>query len=193
MPGNTGDTKQTEPNVVQLCVVKIEKGYDALALHNRSVGDSIWAKVRYLERESYRNDKSIVAVRFMKANVFKDIGMFDESLVAGEDFDLHNRIVVAGYKWAHVDAIENHIGEPKNIRDVWNKFYYYGRTIKRYRSKNKSIANKQLKFFRPTFIKLQKDLIKKPHLLIAFWFYMLVKYAAGFCGSVVGAPKGLIK
>ena len=40
-----------------------------------------------------------MAVRFMKREVFESVGMFNEALVAGEDFDLHNRIVSAGYKW----------------------------------------------------------------------------------------------
>ena len=94
-----GPDYELELDVIEKCVAKIAEGYDALALHNRSVGDSLWAKVRYIERESYRNDNSIVAVRFMKRNVFQDVGMFDESLVAGEDFDLHNRMVSADYKW----------------------------------------------------------------------------------------------
>lgn len=179
-------------DVVEKCVEKAEENnYDALATHNRSKGDSIWAKVRYYERESYRNDNSIVAVRFMKRDVFKNVGMFDESLVAGEDFDLHNRIVEAGYKWAHVDAVENHIGEPRNIIEVWNKFYYYGRTIKRYRKKNSSRARQQLAFFRPSFKKVQMKLLKHPHLFILFWIYMSIKYFAGFVGTIAGPPNSL--
>lgn len=180
-----------EKDVIRTCVGLIAKGYDALALHNRSIGESIWAKVRYYERESYQNDSSIVAVRFMKRGVFKKLGGFDESLVAGEDFDLHNRLVAAGYKWTHADAVENHIGEPKNIREVWKKFYYYGRTINRYQQKNRPIAKQQLVFFRPSFKKLQTKLLKTPHLFIAFWFYMLIKYTAGFIGTLKGAPSEL--
>jgi glycosyltransferase involved in cell wall biosynthesis len=180
-----------ESDLIEKCVAKIAEGYDALALHNRSVGDSIWAKVRYLERESYRNDNSIVAVRFMKREVFAGVGMFDESLVAGEDFDLHNRMVQAGYKWAHVDAVENHIGEPRNIIEVWNKFYYYGRTIRRYQQKNKGAAKEQLVFFRPSYRKIHGELLRSPTLFITFYVYMFVKYFAGFCGMVRGAPKSL--
>lgn len=180
-----------EPDVISKCVNKAEEGYDALATHNRSKGDSIWAQVRYYERESYRNDNSIVAVRFMRSDVFKDVGMFDETLVAGEDFDLHNRIVKSGYKWEHVDAIENHVGEPKNIIEVWNKFYYYGRTIKRYQQKNTENARKQLAFFRPSFKKVQIILLKKPYLFVFFWVYMVVKYTAGAFGMIAGPPNNI--
>lgn len=182
-----------EPDVIEKCVVKIAEGFDAVATHNASRGDSIWAKVRYLERESYRNDDLIVAARFMKRNVFESVGMFDENLVAGEDFDLHNRIVEAGYKWCHADAVEYHLGEPKNIREVWRKFYYYGRTINRYRKKNKAVSKSQLVFFRPSFKRINIELLKKPKLFITFYFYLLVKHLAGAAGMIKGAPHNLSK
>lgn len=182
-----------EPDVIEKCVNKIKEGYDALAVHNRSKGESLWAQVRYLERESYRNDDTIVAVRFMRRSVFKNIGMFDEDLIAGEDFDLHNRIVQAGYKWKHVDAVEYHLGEPKNIREVWEKFYYYGKTIKRYQEKNKAIAKKQFVFFRPSFLRILRSLILRPNLFIAFFVYIFVKNTAGFVGILYGYPGDLKK
>jgi glycosyltransferase involved in cell wall biosynthesis len=35
-----------EPDVIQKCVDVIGAGFDSIAVHNRSVGDSVWAKVR---------------------------------------------------------------------------------------------------------------------------------------------------
>ena len=186
-----GPDYELEADVLQKCMDKINQGFDALALHNRSVGGSIWAKVRYLERESYRNSNEIVAVRFMKASVFKSAGMFDENLVANEDFDLHKRIENAGFKWSHVDAIENHLGEPENILEVWNKFYYYGRTIGRYMKKNQDTSKKHITLFRPSFKKFYFELFKTPKLLLAFHVYFLVKGLAGICGLLVGTPKNL--
>jgi hypothetical protein len=143
-----------------------------------------------LERESYRDDQTIVAVRFFRREVFKALGMFDESLVAGEDFDIHNRLVAQGYRWSHVDAIENHIGEPKTLREVWGKFYYYGRTIKRYRQKNQAIAKKQLVIFRPSYRKIIRD-VKQQGLLTPFVVYHFTKYFAGAVGMLVGPPASL--
>lgn len=180
-----------EKDLVEKAVQKISEGFDAVALHNRSLGESIWAKVRYHERESYRNDSSVVAVRFMKREVFSSVGMFDEHLVAGEDFDLHNRIVKAGYRWTHLDSVEVHIGEPKTAMDVWKKFFYYGRTIQRYRKKNKMISKEQFLFFRPSFKKVQKDLLKFPKLFFYFYLYLFIKYTAGLCGMLFGPPKNL--
>ena len=185
-----GAEYELEEDVVQKCVDKIAQGYDALALHNRSWGDSIWAKVRYLERESYRNDKEVVAVRFFKREVFEAVNGFDENLVANEDFDLHNRIVAKGYKWSHVDGIEKHLGEPENLLEVWNKFFYYGRTIGNYMKKDKQNSKKHVKIVRPSFKKIYSKL-NTPKLFLAFWVYMFVKFVAGGLGYLAGPPKKL--
>jgi glycosyltransferase involved in cell wall biosynthesis len=173
-----------EPDVIQKCVDKIVAGFDAVAIHNRSVGESIWAKVRYLERESYKGDDSVVAVRFFKREVFAKVGGFDENLVANEDFDLHNRIVEAGYKWTHADAVEDHLGEPKNLGDVWNKFYYYGKTMGNYMSKYQN-HRKHVRIFRSSFSVFYKELFRNPKLFVAFLIYMSTKTLAGASGYIV--------
>jgi glycosyltransferase involved in cell wall biosynthesis len=181
-----------EPDVIQKCVDVIELGFDSIAVHNRSVGDSVWAKVRYLERESYKGDDTVVAVRFFKREAFEAINGFDETLVANEDFDLHNRMEKAGYKWSHVDAVEDHLGEPANIGEVWNKFYYYGRTIGNYMKKSKS-NSKHIKIMRPSYNKFYKELAKQPKLFVAFYIYMATKFIAGGLGYLRGVPKELKK
>ena len=180
-----------QPDVLQKCVAKIAEGFDAVALHNRSKGDSIWAKVRYLERESYKNDETVVAVRFFRREVFEKVGGFDETLIANEDFDLHNRIVDAGYRWAHADAVEEHLGEPKSLGEVWKKFYYYGRSIGNYIKKDKSRNSKHIKIIRPSFAKIYPELRKDWKLFIAFYIYMATKFIAGGFGYVVGPQKFL--
>lgn len=183
---------ELEPDVIEKCVAKIQEGYDAVAIHNRSHKSGIWSQVRYYERESYRGDNTVVAVRFWKREVFEAVGGFDENLVANEDFDLHNRIVERGYRWTHVDAIEVHLGEPKNILEVWNKFYYYGRTIGNYIKKDKQ-NKKHINIIRPSFRNIYKMMYKEGgiSLFCAFWMYMGVKFIAGGVGYLVGPPKTL--
>lgn len=184
---------QLQPDVLTKCVDKINQGFDALAVHNRSKGDSIWAKVRYLERESYKNDNTVVAVRFFRREVFEKVGGFDESLIANEDFDLHNRIVDAGFTWSHVDALEEHLGEPKNLAEVWKKFYYYGRSIGNYIKKDKQKNQKHIKIFRSTFEQIYPELIKDWKLFCAFYIYMTVKFIAGGLGYLRGPQQFLEK
>ncbi len=180
-----------QPDVLAKCVDKIEQGFDALAIHNRSKGESIWAKVRYLERESYKNSQTVVAVRFFRREVFEAVGGFDQTLIANEDFDLHNRIVQKGFKWAHVDALEEHLGEPKNLAEVWKKFYYYGRSIGNYLQKDYKNNQRHIKILRPSFAKIYPELKKDWKLFMAFYVYMGVKFVAGGCGYLRGPQKFL--
>ncbi len=187
-----------QSDVIQKCVQKIHEGFDAVAIHNRSVGDSIWAKVRYLERESYRYDDEVVAVRFFTRIAFDKVGGFDENLVANEDFDLHNRMMDLGYTWSYTEAIEDHLGEPKNIGDVWKKFFYYGRTMGNYMKKNasrKSLGekNNHVKLLRSSYKKFYGKLVTNPRLFLAFIIYMSVKLIAGGTGYLIGSPKNLKK
>jgi GT2 family glycosyltransferase len=145
-----------------------------------------------LERESYKGDSTVVAVRFFKREAFEAINGFDESLVANEDFDLHNRMEKAGYKWSHVDAVEDHLGEPANIGEVWKKFYYYGRTIGNYMKKEKS-NSKHIKIMRPSYNKFYSELVKQPKLFVAFYIYMATKFIAGGLGYLRGVPNELKK
>ncbi|MEP0824496.1 MAG: glycosyltransferase, partial [Nitrososphaera sp.] len=106
-----------DPTVIEEAVWKCEiENYDALAIHNTSDSSiSFWAKVRKFERDMYRDDSLNVAVRFIRRDVFEKVGYFDESMVAAEDYDLHNRIVAGGFKIGTIAAKEVHIGEPRTI------------------------------------------------------------------------------
>jgi glycosyltransferase involved in cell wall biosynthesis len=74
----------------------------ALYIPEVIVGDSIWVKIRCFERSFY-NATVIDAVRFIKKDIFKKSGYFDEKLNACEDWDLDKRVRNVG----QVDIIKN--------------------------------------------------------------------------------------
>ena len=98
-----------EQDVVKEAVERCEVlGYDAIIVHNTSDSSvSFWARVRKMERDSYKTAKDTVSARFLKKYVFESIGGFDINLVAGEDYDLQNRLVRAGYR-VEIEAQEIH-------------------------------------------------------------------------------------
>src|SRR4030042_5823385 len=83
------------PSVVTEAVeISEQHGFDAIIVHNTSDPSiSFWAKVRKMERDSYKNDELNVAARFWSKEAFLAVGGFDECIVAGDDYDLHNRLV----------------------------------------------------------------------------------------------------
>ena len=173
-----------DPTVVEEAVEKCEKeNYDAICVQNRSDPSiSFWAKVRKLERDCYSDDELNIAAGFFRRDVFEAIGGFDEELVAGEDYDLHNRLLKNSYKIGRIESQEIHIGEPKTLGDIARKHYYYGKTLTKFLEKNKGKAIKQLNPIRPAFIKHWRDFLKQPIVTIGFIIYQLVRYFSAGLG-----------
>jgi len=117
-----------EPTVVEEAVRKCEmEEFDAVCVHNTSDSSvSFWARVRKLERDCYAGDELNVAARFFRKDVFERVGGYDEELVAAEDYDLHNRLLKAGFKIGYVRAKEVHnrgteiaLGDSKKALLLW--------------------------------------------------------------------------
>jgi len=177
-----------EPTVVEEAVRKCDiEGVDAVCVHNTSDPTvSFWAKVRKLERDCYADDELNVAARFFRKDVFEVVGGFDENLVAGEDYDFHNRLLESEFRIGRIKAREVHIGEPKTLLEIAKKHYYYGKTLRNFLKKNKGRGMRQLSPVRPSFIRNWKDFVRHPTLTVGFIIYQIVKYAAAGIGFLLG-------
>lgn len=156
---------------------------DGVLVPNRSdptVG--FWARVRAFEREMYVGDSVNVAARFIRRDRFIEVGGFDEDLVAGEDYDLHQRLCRAGAKIAWVDAGETHLGEPRSIREVFSKHRAYGRELRRYVRKHPKEAMVKLSPIRLAYWRNRRVLLRHPLRTLGLLIYTTVKYSAGALG-----------
>lgn len=172
------------PQVIEEAVAACEQlDFGAILIHNRSdPSKSIWAQVRRFERDMYRDDDLNVAARFVRTDLLRRLGGFDEDLVAGEDYDLHRRLVQANVRLGRISSVELHVGEPHTLREVWNKHFYYGRTFVRYLTKHKAFAVRQLSPVRPAMMRHWREFLANPRLSFVFVVYLVVKYAAGLSG-----------
>lgn len=182
-----------EPGVVEECVRTCEVNkLDGVAVHNTSAeGLGFWADVRKLERDTYRSDTLIVAVRFFSKASWQAIGGFDESLYGPEDYDFHNRFVAAGFRWGRIDAIERHLGEPKTLVDIWHKHFYYGKQMIGYFVKHPIIAARQFIPIRSSYLRHFPRLLASPKLTIGLFIMTATKFTAGGLGFLVGAVENL--
>ncbi len=180
-----------ETKVIEECIEKCEKeGFNAVAVHNTSDPTiSFWSKVRKFERDMYKDDEINIGARFFKKSIFEKVGGFDESLVAGEDYDIHNKFLRIGCKIGKIKSEEVHIGEPKTLMDIAKKHYYYGKTIEDFVKKNSDRANKQLNPIRSAYVRHWKEFLYHPILTIGFFIYQFARYSAagfGFISAKVG-------
>lgn len=176
-----------EKEVIEQCVEKCEKEkLDGIAVHNTSgEGLGFWADVRKIERDTYKDDDLIVGVRFVSKKALDKMGQFDEGMAGPEDFEFHNKFINAGFKYGRIKAIERHLGEFKSVKDIWKKFFYYGKSNYYYVKKYPSRAAKQYIPFRPSYFKHFDDLVANPLLFLGFIVMNVVKYSAGGSGFLL--------
>ena len=181
-------------DVIREAVESCEKcGYDAILIHNTSDPTvSFWARVRKAERDCYKNDELNVAARFWKKEVFLAVGGFDENLVAGDDYDLQNRLLKSGFKIGRINAGETHIGEPRTLAEVVRKHYYYGKNMGSFIRKDPRKALRQLSPLRKSYVKGLSNFFSDPILIVGFVIYQLVRYTAATIGIVSREKRGLV-
>lgn len=157
-------------------------GFDAVAVPNTGAGSGFWERVRRLERDCYRGDKIVVAVRFLRTELFRTLGGYDVDLVAGEDYDLHNRVLAAGARWTEIEHGEEHWGEPRSLGEVARRSFYYGRSFMRYIRKYPGRAVKQINPMRGAYWRHRRTFVRHPCLSAGLVLLKLVEYSAAGAG-----------
>jgi len=172
------------PNVVGECVKKCElENCNAVATYwGPETSISFWAKVRKLEKDSYKYDIHRNVARFYQKNVYMEIGGYNEDLVSGEDYDIQNRIIEKNYKICFAKSEGFHLGEPKSIIEIINSNYRYGKTVIHFLRYNKTKGIKQMGPFRKSLFKNWENFLRNPILTIGFLIYYFLIYFATFLG-----------
>lgn len=174
-------------NVVEEAVRTCEgEGFDAVAvLCPPDPEISFWAKVRKLEKDCYKYDTFHSGARFFRADIIDVIGDFNEGMVLGEDYDFYNRVVGANFKVGTIEPEEVHLGEPRTLKEIIEKQFYYGKTLRKFLKENKSVGIVQMSPIRKSWIKNWKKFAKHPFLTVGFIFYEFVYYSSGIAGYLV--------
>lgn len=121
---------------------------DAIILPEKSIGIGFWAKVKAYERSFYVGNDLIEAPRFFKRAVYEKLGGYDESLYAGEDWDLTIRFRDAGYKISRAKIfIEHDEGKMDLFGSSRKKKYYASNFFAIYAKEHPREFKKQMSFF----------------------------------------------
>jgi glycosyltransferase involved in cell wall biosynthesis len=180
-----------EPAVIQQCVERISKGFDAVVVHNTPDTRVSWiAKIRKFEVDMYKYDLTHSSARFVRKSAYEKIGGFDPAITAGEDYDFQNKLNRAGFKTGFIDAEALHLGEPKKLWPHLKKYHDYGKDFVHYSTANKEESGSQLGFVRSVYIKHWKQFVRQPLMALAFLSYNTLKYIAGGTGYLIGSLKG---
>lgn len=179
-----------EREVVEQCVAKAKKGYDAVVVHNSPDIRVSWiARIRKFEVDMYKYDIAHSSARFIKRQVYQAISGFNEKITAGEDYDFQNKLNRGGYRTGFIDAEALHLGEPTNFWKHMKKYYLYGKDFVNYKQNNQKESKQQLGFVRSVYIKHWRKFIRHPLLAVGFFVYNVFKYGFGAAGYLSARRK----
>ena len=178
------------PKVVESCLDSID-GNVALIVPERTVGDSLIAKLRAFEREMYMGDPTVEVARFFKRRVFLEFGGYDPDLTGPEDYDLPYRISKKheiGWSKEYILHRETEL----TLRKLLGKKYYYAKRGALYAEKHPELVGIQGNMlFRKAYIRNWKRFVREPVVGSLFMIVRILETAWAVAGyiSAVGVFK----
>ncbi|HTW96197.1 MAG TPA: glycosyltransferase [Candidatus Methylomirabilis sp.] len=171
---------------VEECIRKcVDEHFDALMIPERSQGKGFWARCRGFEKIINDDDLNKNAVRFIRREVLDQVGLYDPNLTAAEDFEFHNRVKKAGFRFALIKNIFIYHHEVDSIKKMIKKAFGYGKTMSLYIKKRPKEAFEQFFIIRPAYFKNWKLFIKDPISGFGLLTMKFVQYSAAAAGIIV--------
>jgi glycosyltransferase involved in cell wall biosynthesis len=168
---------QLTSKVIEDCVVKsINDNCDAIMIPEVRVGIGFWAQCRAVERLTYIGDPLIESARFFSRAIFEKINGFDESLEAGEDWDLQARLESVGCRIKQINSVINHHEGRLTLKKMILKRYYYGKTLMRYINKHPEKARVQFMPVRLNYVRHWRLLARYPLYTCGMLFMKAIEY-----------------
>lgn len=161
------------------------KKFDALVVSEDSVGTGIWARAKQLERRCYWGDDTVEAARVFVKRVWNELGGLDLSIGGGgDDWDMHHRLLVGGYKIRRTkNKVKHHEGNLQLLQ-LMKKRFMYGRDSIKYLVKSPQASFISYFPIRPAFIRNWRLFLASPLVSFAFVVMRTGEYLAGFLGIV---------
>ena len=120
--------------VVEKCVEALQKEAQAVVVPQIFEGEGFLGKCRALEFSCLVDDNMLKSSRFMTKIAFESVGGYDDSLDAGEDWDITQKIE-AHYKIVYINHYLVHGWGKYNLLQTMKKSYQYGKTVRLYMTK----------------------------------------------------------
>ncbi|HVH15852.1 MAG TPA: glycosyltransferase [Candidatus Angelobacter sp.] len=150
------------PRVIESCVNASANGTKAVVIPEIDAYNNYWGECKALERSCYLGDPNQETPRFYAKGLFESLGGYDESLNAGEDWDIRIRVENARIPIVRTtDYLRHHI-EGFNFFGNLRKKFHYARSFAEYRRKHPQASRETLTLIRPGFWHNRKRLARDP-------------------------------
>ncbi len=181
---------ELSPNAIKECLGKATEGYDALIIPELSAGEGFWADCRAIEKLCYIGDDLVESARFFRKDTFEKAGGFDLQLVAGEDWDLTQRMKKKGFKIGRIGSSSTHLEGKLSLVAALRKKYEYGNTLEKFLDKHPIEGRRHFALFRPAYIRNWRILIRNPVHTLGLVFLKSCEFLAGGLGFLQNKLRG---
>ncbi len=176
-------------NLIENCMHLAAQGADAVIIPERGGGEGFWAACQKLEKECYWEDPWMEAAnRFIRKDIYDSVGGYRTDLIAGEDFEIHDRLVHAGARIARATSMITHY-EDTRFWYVVKKKFYYGTHMKKVFQEAPLRNTKRFVLFKPAYLRNWKLLLKHPILTGGIITMKTTQFLAGSLGLLTGFFK----
>lgn len=169
---------QLSKNVIAECIELARESLTRpmIAINEQSKGYNFWGKALALEKNSYKSPSWVQAARFFPKNVYLKFGGYDENLVAGEDWDITQRLTQHGVPILITKSRIFHHEPKSSLRQLLRKEIYYINHINKYAKKQPRAFSYQGSFIYRGFLWIRnwRELIKNPIHATAFILYKFI-------------------
>ena len=180
-----------DKDLIEKCLRLCHKGAEAIVvpvLPHPNGPNNFWVSCRMLEQKMLLDDMVNVAPRFIDRSVFLAVGGYDETIVAWEDYDLHNRLLESGCKVfsLQVSALW-HLGEASSLGEVVVRMVRYGKTgsLGLFTKKHGLSGLKQISIIRPSFFKHRNYFITDPAHFVGIFVMKIVQSVSVALGAFI--------
>ncbi len=184
---------ELDADLVRECVALGEEGFDAVILPERGGGEGFWAECQKLEKECYWNDPWMEAAnRFIRTEIYQRVGGYRTDLIAGEDFELHDRLVAAGARIGRSKAMITHHEDARFWRVVRKKFYYGSQMGGFFREAPVQNARRFV-LLKPCYLRHGRLFLRHPLTGLGVAVMKGTQFAAGALGLLLGSLRRKIR
>ena len=170
-----------DKDLIQKCLKLCQRGAQAIivpVLPHPNGPNNFWVSCRMLEQKMLLDDMVNVAPRFIDRSVFLAVSGYDETIVAWEDYDLHNRLLRSDCRISSLqDSALWHLGEASSLGEVVIRMISYGKTgsLGLFTKKHGLSGLKQISIIRPSFFRHRNYFVTDPLHYIGIFIMKIVQ------------------
>jgi glycosyltransferase involved in cell wall biosynthesis len=180
-----------DKNLVERCFELCKRGSEAIVvpvLPHPNGPRNFWVSCRILEQKMLVDDMVNVAPRFIDREVFLKIGGYDETIVAWEDYDLHNRLLESRCRVSSLqDSALWHLGEASSLGEVVVRMIKYGKTgsLGLFTKKHGLSGLKQISIVRPSYFRHRNYFLIDPLHFMGIFLLKIIQSFSVALGAFV--------